>query len=207
MRGVADVQCTHVFRMNPLDPTDLTRGTVDTRRQAAETVEILRQIPGLENVELTHTAAQIGVREGRRLRGRYYLDVGDLIEGRQFDDAVASCAFGIDVHYPDKDTGEEILTRTRIRPYEIPYRALLPENVRGLLVAGRCISGSHQAHASYRVTGTAMALGQAAGVAAAWAARDGLELDAVDGRDLRAFLKQRGAMFVEDNQPKEENAV
>ena len=197
MPGMADVQCTHVFQLNPLDPADLTRGTVDCRRQAAETVDIFRRIPGLENVELTHTAAQIGIREARRLRGKYYLEVDDLIEGRRFADAVTSCAFVIDVHDPAKGGTEEDLSKVRIKPYEIPYRSLIPENLRGLLVAGRCISGSHEAHASYRVTGTAMALGQAAGMAGAWAVRDSLELDAVDGRQLRAVLKDRGAKFAD----------
>jgi hypothetical protein len=75
---------------------------------------------------------------------------------------------------------------------------MLPERLRGLLVAGRCISGSHEAHASYRVTGTAMALGQAAGMAAAWAVREGLELDAIDARKLRNVLQTRGAKFAED---------
>jgi len=193
--GVAGVQCTHFFQMNPLDPSALTRGTIDCRRQAAETVEIFRRIPGLEEIELTHSATQIGIREARRLRGKYYLEVDDLIEGRQFEDAVASCAFVIDVHDPDKGGTKEDLSRVRIKPYEIPYRSLIPEDMRGLLVAGRCISGSHEAHASYRVTGTAMALGQAAGVAAAWSVRDRLELEAVDGKQLKRFLWQQGAKF------------
>ena len=200
MAGMADVQCTHVFQLNPLEPADLTRGTIDCRRQAGETVDIFRRIPGMEEVELTHTAAQIGVREARRLRGRYYLQADDLIEGRRFVDAVASCAFVIDVHDPVKGGTEEDLGKVRIKPYEIPYRSLVPESLRGLLVAGRCISGSHEAHASYRVTGTAMALGQAAGMAGAWAVRDDLELDAVDGRELRAVLEKRGAKFAEDVQ-------
>ena len=198
--GVGDVQCTHVFQLSPLDPGDLTHGTIDCRRQAAETVDIFRRIPGLEQVELMHTAAQIGIREARRLRGKYSLEVDDLIAGRQFEDGVASCAFVIDVHDPVKGGTEEDLSRVRIKPYEIPYRSLIPEDLRGLLVAGRCISGSHEAHASYRVTGTAMALGQAAGMAGAWAVREGLELDAVDGRKLRAVLKDRGAQFAEDVQ-------
>lgn len=195
--GTADVQCTHV-KVNPLDPGSLTRGTIECRRQAYETVDIFRRIPGMERVRLTHSAAQIGVREARRLKGRYYLTARDLIEGRRFEDAVTSCAFVIDIHDLEKGGTAEDLGKVRIRPYEIPYRALIPERLRGLLVAGRCISGSHEAHASYRVTGTAMALGQAAGLAAARAVRDGVELDAVDGRKLRSTLQERGAKFAED---------
>ncbi|VGO12511.1 hypothetical protein PDESU_01064 [Pontiella desulfatans] len=196
--GVADVQCTHAIGIDPLDPASLTQGTIDCRRQAAETVEVFRHIPEFKNVRLTHSAAQIGVREARRLKGRYSMTIEDLIEGRCFDDAVTSCAFVIDVHDPEKGGTDEDLGRVRIKPYEIPYRAMLPESMRGLLVAGRCISGNHEAHASYRVTGTAMALGQAAGLAAAWAVRDGRELDEVDGGALHGTLQERGAKFAVD---------
>lgn len=195
--GMADVQCTHA-KTNPLDPASLTRSTIDCRRQAYETVEVLRRIPGMENVKLTHCASQIGVREARRLKGRYYMTAKDLIDGRRFEDAVTSCAFVIDIHDLEKGGTDQDMAKVRIKPYEIPYRAMIPESLHGLLVAGRCISGSHEAHASYRVTGTAMALGQAAGIAAAWAVRDGLELDAVDGKKLREILKNRGAKFAED---------
>ncbi len=111
---------------------------------------------------------------------------------------MTSCAFVIDVHDLEKGGTADDLVNVRIRPYEIPYRALIPESLRRLLVAGHCISGSHEAHASYRVTGTTMALGQAAGMAAAWAVRDGLDLDAVDGRKLRRALQERGAKFAAD---------
>ncbi|MDF3130619.1 FAD-dependent oxidoreductase [Kiritimatiellaeota bacterium B1221] len=196
--GIGDVQCTHVFRMNPLDPGDLTRGTVDCRQQAADTVEILKCIPGFEQVELSQTASQIGIREARRLVGHYSMERQDLIDGRRFDDAVTSCGFVIDVHHQEASGKEVEMVHTRIKPYEIPYRCLLPRDLRGLLVAGRCISGSHEAHASYRVTGTAMALGQAAGLAAAQALRQKIELDAVDGKQLRAILKKRGAKFADE---------
>jgi len=84
---------------------------------------------------------------------------------------------------------------TRIRAYEIPYRCLLPESPGGLLFAGRCISGTHEAHASYRVTGTCMAMGQAAGLAAAMAARQGTSPEQIDGPTLRRALEARGAGF------------
>ena len=196
--GVGDMQCTHVFQMNPLDPGSLTKGTIECRIQAAETVDILNHIPGFEDVQLNHTAAQIGIREARRLRGKYYMEVEDLIEGKRFDDAVTSCGFVIDVHDTGKDDAAGELNKVRIKPYEIPYRAMIPEELRGLLVAGRCISGSHEAHASYRVTGTAMGLGQAAGIAGAWAVRDGVELDKIDGKELRSTLAERGAKFADD---------
>jgi hypothetical protein len=194
--GFADMQCTHA-KVDPLDPESLTRGTMACRQQAYETVEVLKRIPEFKDVKLRHCAFQIGVREARRLRGRYAMNIRDLIDGRLFDDAVTSCAFVIDVHDLEKGGTDEDIGKVRIQPYEIPYRAMLPETMRGLLAAGRCISGTHEAHASYRQTGTAMAIGQAAGLAAAWATRDGIELDEVDGIALHAKLAERGAKFAD----------
>jgi len=191
--GIADVQATHIYRLNPLDPADLTRGTIRGRRQAWEAVEVLRRVPGLEGIELAHTAAALGVREARRVRGRYYLTLADLQAGARFGDAIAACAFGVDIHEPAPGAGLPSGHHAAMKPYQIPYRCLLPADRGGLLLAGRLISGSHEAHASYRVTGTCMATGQAAGLAAAWAAAEGLAPEALPGDKLRAALAQRGA--------------
>ncbi len=189
--GVAAVQATHVYRLNPLDPADLTKGALDARRQAHEMVEILRHIPGLEGVRLAATAAQIGIRETRRVKGLYALTLADLQAGRRFEDGIASCGFGVDIHDPAPGSGVDSGHGVKTGVYDIPYRCLVPADVGGLLLAGRCISGSHEAHASYRVTGTCMAMGQAAGLAAAWCARDGIEPAEVDGGDLRRAVVAR----------------
>lgn len=196
--GVSAVQATHVYRLNPLDPRDLTLGTVETRRQVAELFEALRHVPGLEHIELTRTAATIGVRESRRVVGRYRLSLDDLAAGRRFPDAVTRCDFGVDIHEPAPGAGVPSAHGAKMRPYEIPYRALVPLEPDGLLVAGRCISGSHEAHASYRVTGTCMATGQAAGLAAAWAVRDGCAPGEVPGEALRDALVERGARLLDE---------
>jgi hypothetical protein len=140
------------------------------------------------------TAAAIGVREARHLAGRYTLVLEDLREGRRFDDAVTFGGFGVDIH--EVKQGEQSAHGTRIRPYEIPYRCLLPESIHGLLFAGRCISGTQEAHASYRVTGTCMAMGQAAGLAAAMGAAEGKSPEEIDGATLRKSLEARGVGFV-----------
>ncbi len=194
--GTAAVQMTHVYRLNPLQPADLTRGTIETRRQAAELCAALRYVPGCEGARLVRTAPTIGVRESRRVRGRHYLTLDDLAAGRRFDDAVAACHFGVDIHEPAPGAGVPSGHSARIRPYEIPFGCLVPEGPGGVLTAGRCISGSHEAHASYRVTGTAMALGQAAGLAAAWAAAEAVPAGQVNGARLRAELAARGAAFL-----------
>ncbi|NSW55041.1 MAG: FAD-dependent oxidoreductase [Armatimonadetes bacterium] len=189
--GEAAIQATHVYRLNPLDPADLTKGTVDARRQAHEMVEVLRHVPGLEGVRLAATAPQMGIRETRRVTGLYRLTLADLTAPRAFEDGIASCGFGVDIHDPDPDSGVDSGHGVKTGVYDIPYRCLVPAGVGGLLVAGRCISGSHEAHASYRVTGTCMAMGQAAGLAAAWCVRDGMEPAEVDGGELRRVIASR----------------
>jgi hypothetical protein len=190
--GSAIVQATHVYRLNGLDPRDVTRGTTAARHQAMELTRVLRCLPGLEHIRLTRTAATLGIRETRRVRGRYRLELDDLAAGRRFDDAVTFCAFGVDIHEPAPGAGIPSGHGARMKAYEIPYRCLLPEGVEHLLVAGRCISGSHEAHASYRVTGTCMGMGQAAGLAAAWAAAENRPPSTLPAAELRRRLLDRG---------------
>lgn len=196
--GAAAVQATHVYQFNPLDNRDLTRATIEARRQAHELVQVMQRIPALQHVQLTQTAPAIGIRESRHLAGRYTLGLQDLRAGRTFPDAVTFGTFGIDIH--EVKSGEETKSAhgTPIRPYEIPYRCLLPESVQGMLFAGRCISGTHEAHASYRVTGTCMAMGQAAGLAAAMAAAENRSPGQIDGPSLRRALRDRGVNYLAD---------
>lgn len=189
------IQATHVYRYDATDTRDVTLATVEARKQVHEIFfPAMRKIPGLEKLRLSQTAPSIGIRESRHFEGHYTLNADDVMDGRRFDDAVTSCAFGCDIHeiYPD-DTHAR---RIPAKPFEIPYRCLLPKSIKGLLFAGRCISGTHEAHASYRVTGTCMAMGQAAGLAAAMAVGRGVTPDEINGRDLRAALKDRGAQFL-----------
>ena len=192
--GAAVVQATHVYQINPLDTRQLTQATIDARRQAHELVQTMQHVAGLEGVRLVQTAPAIGIREARHLVGRYTIGLEDLRAGRCFDDAVTFGAFGVDIH--DVKPGEKSAHGTKIRPYEIPYRCMVPESLGGLLFAGRCISGTHEAHASYRVTGTCMAMGQAAGLAAAIAAREGKSPEQIDGPTLRSALEKRGVGLV-----------
>ncbi len=193
--GIGAVQATHVYRYDATDTRDLTRATVEARAQVHEIfMKALRKVPGLEKIRLAQTAPSLGIRESRHMEGRYLLNAEDVMAGRRFDDAVVSCAFGCDIHeiYPD----DQLAHRIPAKPFEIPYRCLVPKSVRGLLFAGRSISGTHEAHASYRVTGTCMGLGQAAGLAAAMATTARTTPEEIDGRELRAALKKRGVKFL-----------
>lgn len=137
------------------------------------------------------TAPQIGVRETRRIEGEYMLSIDALLKAAVFEDGICTCAFNVDIHQPDGQSQEEL--EFPIRPYQIPYRCLVPLQVDGLLVAGRCISGTYEAHASYRVTGDCVAMGQAAGTAAVLALEYGQRLRDLDGRHVAAEMKKQGA--------------
>ncbi len=211
-KAVAAVQATHMYRIDATDARQISRATVEARRQVHEVfLPAMRKIPGLENLRLSQTAPQIGVREGRRLEGRYRLELDDLLNGRCFDDAVTSIGFHVDLHELDpQDPTPKLpefppgVTRHTIPRCDIPYRSLVPEHVRGLLWAGRCISGSHLAHSAYRVTGTCMAMGQAAGLAAAVAVRRSIEPADLDGAELHSMLRERGVQFLPRTEPPQE---
>ncbi|MEN3284446.1 MAG: hypothetical protein V7607_5586 [Solirubrobacteraceae bacterium] len=184
------IMWTHIHGVDGTNADDLTRAVVEGRRQAQSAMRLFGAArDGLGAGQLLETAMQVGVRETRRIRGEYYLELDDLLRGRAFPDGVCRVTFNVDIHTPD---GEE-LTATPVEPYEIPYRCLIPRGVEHLLVAGRCISGSHEAHGSYRVTGNCVAMGEAAGLAAAEAARAHTDVRDVDGAVVRDLMKQHGA--------------
>jgi hypothetical protein len=186
------VNMTRVVDIDPLDPDDLTRAEVQARAQAMQLVDFFRRrVPGFGNARIAATGTQIGIRESRRIVGAYTLTADDVLNARTFDDAVARSAYPIDIHNP---SGAGTTTH-RLAPgatYEIPYRCLVPRTVEGMLVAGRCISTTHEALASTRLTPTVMTLGQAAGTAAALAARASVRLRDVDPVSLRAVLTAGG---------------
>jgi hypothetical protein len=182
------VNMTRVVDIDPLDPDDLTRAEIEARAQAMRLVTFFRErVPGFARARIAATATQIGVRESRRIVGAYTLTRDDILERHPFDDAIARSSYPIDIHNP---SGSGTTTH-RLPPgtsYEIPYRCLVPRTVDDLLVAGRCISTTHEALASTRLTPTVMTLGQAAGTAAAMSVRDGVTPRAVDVRALREKL-------------------
>jgi hypothetical protein len=182
------VNMTRVTGIDPLDPDDLTRAEVEARLQVMQLLAFFRQrVPGFADARLAATGAQVGIRESRRIVGRYTLTRDDVLEARQFDDAVARSAYPIDIHNP---SGEG--TTTHRLPagssYEIPYRCLVPVDREALLVAGRCISTTHEALASTRLTPTVMTLGQAAGTAGALACATRGSVGDIDTGSLRAQL-------------------
>lgn len=193
----------------PLDATDvfdLTYGELEGRRRAEEAFEFLRErMPGFEAAFLADTATQQGVRETRHIVGEITLTGDDVRSQRSFDDAVAAAAWPQEYHVHDRST--EYVFLPDAASYQIPYRSLVPRRSTGgaavppnLLVAGRCISADHHALASCRVMAPCMAMGEAAGTAAAMTALDGEKSSArdvaeVDVSTLRDALRAAGAVL------------
>jgi hypothetical protein len=173
-----DLYClmtNHEYGVSALDAGQISEATMRARAELHCQIDALRQLgEPWKNLQIVATSAHIGVREARRIHGLYRIGVQDLLDGVRHDDAVCRVTFGFDVHSPNPQQTKGIRpTSGKAKPYDIPYRALIAKDVQGLLVAGRCISGDFLAHSSYRVTGNAAAMGEAAGVGAALAAISG----------------------------------
>jgi len=167
------LMANHEYGFQSVSARDVTQATLRARRELHQLIDGLRSLGGVwERICLVATAEQIGTREGRRLQGLYTVSTDDLREGRKHPDAICQVTFPIDVHStdPKKQKGIEKAS-FRAKPYDIPLRALIARDVEGLMMAGRCISGDFIAHSSYRVTGNAVAMGEAAGKVAAVAAK------------------------------------
>ena len=198
--GVFMLMATHLYGCG-IDVRDLTRAEFQGRKEIRKLVEIFKQHAGPEwhDVYLIDTGPFVGVREGRRIRGRYYLTAEDLAQGRRFEDGICEVLFAADIHHHDPREGGG-LYNARTLPYDIPFRSLLPQDYDNLIMAGRCISGDHIAHASYRVTGDAIATGEAAGLAAAIALLDGIDPANIDPSRLLYRLAEIRNQSPPDNQ-------
>jgi hypothetical protein len=167
------VNSTRVTGALGISVWDLTRAELVAHRQMDQIARFLkRNVPGFGESYVIQSGVQVGVRETRRILGEYQLTGDDVLNAREFPDAIARGAYPVDIHDPT-GPGTVLKRVPQGRSYDIPLRCLLPRDTERLLVAGRCISGDHTALSSYRVMPIAMATGQAAGVCAALAARSG----------------------------------
>jgi glycine/D-amino acid oxidase-like deaminating enzyme len=180
--------------VNATDPELLSAAEMEGRLQAIEYIRFLREkVPGYEKAQLSTFGVQIGVRETRRVYGDYRLTREDVLTARQFDDQIGLCGAPIEDHYEGSDTRWAYLPEGR--SVGIPYRTLIPRDGANLLVAGRCFSASHDAHASVRSMAQCMSMGQAAGTAAAMAAAAGQSPRELDVSVLRDALRKNGAIL------------
>lgn len=170
--GQRRVNTTQVNGVDMTDPAQIFAADRQLRQQMEILTEFLRrEVPGYENCRCISSPATTGVRETRRILGEYKITAEELVAGKRFPDVVVHDAeFIVDIHNP-AGPGQAEAKIAYVKPYDLPYGCFVPLQVEGLLVAGRCISGTHRAHASYRVMSICMAMGQAIGTAAALCAR------------------------------------
>ncbi|MFY1705506.1 FAD-dependent oxidoreductase [Micromonospora sp. WMMA1923] len=202
--GVLHFNSTRIQGIDGTDADSLTRGEVDGRRQVMSLSEYLvRHMPGFADARLIATGTQIGIRESRHILGEHVLTGEEVVRGTKVADVVSRGYFPIDIHNlkgkqgygddPDVGTWGDLDDS-----YDIPYRCLVPRRLDGLVIAGRTISATHEAHGSFRTQGGVMGIGQAAGTAAAVAALDGVQPRKVDVPRLQAALTAQGASLRRD---------
>ena len=191
--GERRVNTTQANGVNALFAGQLFPADLTLRRQIDILMNFLRNnLPGYENCKLVNSASTLGVRETRRISGEYVLTTDDMSVGRSYDDTVVHNAdFVIDIHNPT-GSGQAEETIQKVKPYDIPYRCLVPIRVENLILSGRCISGTHRAHASYRVMSICMAIGQAAGIAASVSIREGTIPRKTPAVKIQEALKKQG---------------
>ena len=176
--------------LNPAFVRDITEAEIAGRAQAREYARFIREyLPGCERAFLNDTGVQVGIRQTRQIRGIARLANEDVLGKRKRADGIARSAWPIELHAGEKPRVEWLPDDF----YEIPYGCFVPERGENLLVAGRCLSAEHEAMASARVTAQCFAYGEAVGLAAAIAVRNGLQPREIDGAALRAELSARGA--------------
>ena len=187
------MNCTRLPGIDSTKTEDVTRGLIEGRKQVQVVMNFMRKyVPGCENAELVQVASALGVRESRHIVGKYELTIPDIMAQKHFDDAICTFAYAVDIHDPHGIGG--VLQEVN-HYYTIPFRCMGPVECENLLGSGRSICGSSEAAASYRVMPCCIALGQAAGTAAALGLKTGCEAADVDIQLLRATLTEQGAVI------------
>lgn len=193
--GCYKVNHHRVFNINATDSRSMTQAHQQARYQVLESYRILKEeTPGFEHCRLTQVAPVLGVRESRHIKGQYLFTVDDASKGTLFEDRIAAYGYGMDVH-PRTSSMSGNFKIEVAEVYYIPYRCLLPKGCNNLLVAGKTISCESQAAGALRVMPCAMALGQAAGCAAAIAIRSDLKPQNICITELQQLLKKNGAII------------
>lgn len=193
--GVLHFNTTRIVKLSPIDPFDVTQAEIEAREQVFEIHKFFKDnIEGFENSRVLSTALQIGIRESRKVEGEYKLTVEDLKSLARFEDAISVANYDIDIHNPE-GAGTSHYYFGKGQWYEIPYRCLLPKGMDNLLVAGRCISSTHEAQASYRIMPFCAELGQAAGTAVAVAVQEKTNVRSVDVKKVQTLLRADGFLI------------
>ena len=191
--GEVIINTTRILDHDGTDPWSLSKAEIEGRRQARELEAFFKKyIPGFEKAVFTQSGPSIGVRSSRQIEGEYTITAEDLLKERKFKDTIAHSGYPIDMHNPDGE-GTTLIRLKQGHYYNLPYRALIPKNIENLLVPGRNLSATPEAQAAIRTTPTLAALGEAAGTAAATAAKDDGNVRNVNTKQLQKELIKNGA--------------
>ena len=193
--GVIHFNTTRVVKRNPVDPFDVSWSEREARRQMYDVFRMLKEeLHAFRNAELLSSAAWIGARESRMIDGEHLLNENELKDCTRFDDAIAAGNYDIDIHNPE-GSGTSHYYFPDGEYYTIPYRSHVPKKINNLLVAGRCISSTHEAQASYRIMPIVCCLGEAAGVGASVAVKDNCTPKDADIKTIQKILLDNGAFL------------
>ncbi|MDY0211152.1 MAG: FAD-dependent oxidoreductase [Acholeplasma sp.] len=189
------INMTRLTGYNALDPFSFSSAEIEARKQVKEAFNFLKkEIPGFKEAYLLRTPSRLGVRETRHIFGEYLLTKEDVIHRQTFEDSIAVASFPIDIHSPSGD-GLTFYEQERSKSYEIPLRVMIPKEVEGLIVTGRCVSATHEANASLRVSASVMALGEAAGILASLTIKEKKRVRNVNYQQVQSILRERKQPF------------
>ena len=191
--GVYHFNTTRVIKHNPVDPVEVSRAEMIARKQVGEMMRFFKEnSKAFEKSAVVSMATHIGVRESRKLKGVHLLTAEEIKNCVSFEDTIALGNYEIDIHNP-AGTGTELYYFKDNEFYQIPYRSLLPKEYDNLLVAGRCLSATHEAHSAVRILPICACLGEAAGTAIAFAKETDTDTHSIDVKSLRERLAKKGA--------------
>ncbi|MBQ4110068.1 MAG: FAD-dependent oxidoreductase [Clostridia bacterium] len=193
--GILHFNTTRIIKHDPTNPFEISKAEILSRQQIFEIVKFLKKYSSaFEKSTVISIANHIGIRESRKLKGVYVLTGEDLINCTKFEDSIALGNYDLDIHNPTgAGTSHHYFKQGEY--YTIPYRSLLPKEYTNLLVAGRCISATHEAQASVRIMPICACMGEAAGTAAAVAYKTGKNAHNVDIVELHNVLVKNGVKF------------
>ena len=194
-KNVVHFNSTRVIKHNPVDPLELSKAEALAREQMLELFTMLKEnFVAFKDATLFNSGISIGVRESRMIIGKHVLNETELKDCVKFEDRIAAGNYDIDIHSPD-GSGTSHYYFPEGQYYTIPYRSLIPQKINNMLVAGRCISSTHEAQASYRIMPIVSALGEAAGIAAGVANKAGVDVSDADYKEIQSELLKAGAFI------------
>jgi len=193
--GIFHFNTTRIVKRDPTNPFDLSKAEIIARKQIFEIVSFLKtNSKAFENSDVISIAADVGVRESRKLKGEHILTVEELKACTMFEDSIACGNYEIDIHNPE-GTGTSLYYFKSGEYYTIPYRSLVPKEYDNLLVAGRCISATHEAQASVRIMPICACMGQAAGLAVTIACNENCAVKDVNIKKLQQFISENNGVY------------